>query len=299
MLGTGLLAFRWPFEVLVLAYVVLGPAHYLTQIAWMHRRGYFVGSARGLWLAAPALPLAALELAGGTLAIPVAAAVYAGTLAVALAMVLWPRRRLALAILALAPPVAFALRDVPVFTVGFALLLPTVVHVFVFTGAFLLVGTLRARSATAVLQVLVFGLLAVLLFRMPLHAEAFRPAPLIAEAADAFAPLARLLGRLSPEGHPDRASVAATRFLAFAYAYHYLNWFSKTRVIGWAEMPRRTAALLAATYVATLASYAVDAHLGFAIAFLLSVAHVLLELPLDARTFGKLGAALFGRARAA
>ena len=29
------------------------------------------------------------------------------------------------------------------------------------------------------------------------------------------------------------------RFIAFAYTYHYLNWFTKTRVIGWADILRR------------------------------------------------------------
>ena len=30
-----------PFELFLFAYAVLGPAHYLTQISWLHDRKYF------------------------------------------------------------------------------------------------------------------------------------------------------------------------------------------------------------------------------------------------------------------
>ncbi len=36
------LAYLVPFELLLLAYVVLGPAHYLTEISWLHDRKYFL-----------------------------------------------------------------------------------------------------------------------------------------------------------------------------------------------------------------------------------------------------------------
>ena len=44
-LGLMLLAFAAsylvPFELLLLAYVVLGPAHYFTEISWLHDRSYY------------------------------------------------------------------------------------------------------------------------------------------------------------------------------------------------------------------------------------------------------------------
>src|SRR5450432_3798990 len=39
-------AFALPFELFLFSYAVLGPLHYLTQIAWMHDRGYFTRDAR-------------------------------------------------------------------------------------------------------------------------------------------------------------------------------------------------------------------------------------------------------------
>src|ERR1700743_2134755 len=49
------LAYVLPFELLLLAYIVLGPAHYYTEISWLHDRSYFMPH-RAL---AIALPLAA------------------------------------------------------------------------------------------------------------------------------------------------------------------------------------------------------------------------------------------------
>src|ERR1700687_4121908 len=48
-------AYLVPFELLLLAYVVLGPAHYFTEISWLHDRSYFLphrGIALGLTLLA-------------------------------------------------------------------------------------------------------------------------------------------------------------------------------------------------------------------------------------------------------
>ena len=47
-----------PFELLLFAYVVLGPAHYTTEISWLHDRKYFLPY-RGLALALAAVAIAA------------------------------------------------------------------------------------------------------------------------------------------------------------------------------------------------------------------------------------------------
>ncbi len=55
MLSALALTYLVPFELLLLAYVVLGPAHYATEISWLHDRKYFLpqrGIALGLALVA-------------------------------------------------------------------------------------------------------------------------------------------------------------------------------------------------------------------------------------------------------
>ena len=36
-----LVAFYVPFELFLFSYAILGPAHYLTEISWLHERNYF------------------------------------------------------------------------------------------------------------------------------------------------------------------------------------------------------------------------------------------------------------------
>src|SRR5262245_24489410 len=61
-------AFRYPFELFLFAYTVLGPLHYSTEISWLHDRKYFTRSlhARRYWLLLVGAAL--LVLAWGLLA---------------------------------------------------------------------------------------------------------------------------------------------------------------------------------------------------------------------------------------
>src|ERR1043165_9519880 len=52
------LAYLVPFELLLLAYVVLGPAHYATEISWLHDRKYFLPQ-RGIAVALAAIAIIA------------------------------------------------------------------------------------------------------------------------------------------------------------------------------------------------------------------------------------------------
>src|ERR1700722_19366782 len=41
MLLTAAAAFARPFELFLIAYALLGPLHYLTEISWLHDRNYY------------------------------------------------------------------------------------------------------------------------------------------------------------------------------------------------------------------------------------------------------------------
>lgn len=74
-------------------------------------------------------------------------------------------------------------------------------------------------------------------------------------------------------------------FLAFAYTDHYLNWFSKTTLIGWGQtLTKRTTAIIAVLWVASIALYMWDYTFGLRVLFFVSFLHVVLEFPLNART---------------
>jgi hypothetical protein len=71
-------------------------------------------------------------------------------------------------------------------------------------------------------------------------------------------------------------------FIAFAYTYHYLNWFSKTSIIGWHKGTSKTRlGIIAAIWVASISFYLYDYRTGIIVLFFLSFLHVFLEFPLN------------------
>jgi hypothetical protein len=71
------------------------------------------------------------------------------------------------------------------------------------------------------------------------------------------------------------------RFIAFAYTYHYLNWFSKTSIIRWHEVGTKRLMAVGALWLASVGLYIYDYSLGFQWLFVLSVTHIYLEFPLN------------------
>jgi hypothetical protein len=71
------------------------------------------------------------------------------------------------------------------------------------------------------------------------------------------------------------------RFIAFAYLYHYLNWFSKTEVIRWHKIPKIRFIAIVVIWAGASVFYAYDYSLGLSLLFFLSFTHVLLEFPLN------------------
>jgi hypothetical protein len=82
------------------------------------------------------------------------------------------------------------------------------------------------------------------------------------------------------------------QFIAFAYTYHYLNWFSKTSVIGWHRIGRRALTLVIVLWLGFVGLYAWDYRLGMSCLFVLGLAHVVLEFPLNHLSFMNVGGEL-------
>jgi hypothetical protein len=95
--------------------------------------------------------------------------------------------------------------------------------------------------------------------------------------------------------HPLALSLMA--FIAFAYLYHYLNWFSKTSVIRWNDISRTRLVAVIALWLVSVGLYAYDTAVGFQWLFFLSFSHVLLEFPLNHVTVITIGREIGGRLR--
>ena len=239
-------------------------------------------------------------------------------------------------------------------SVVFALtsLVPTLIHVYLFTGLFMLFGALKSRSKTGLISIVFFILIPIILvFSLPVKKEgnylsSYGTEAYYAEGTGFFntnVSIMRQFG-LSPnmtnkdyidqfvkdssekqqyymlwkdsldndfiiqnEGHPyygkpipladtkegsqkdnwwsivffSEIGIMLMRFIAFAYLYHYLNWFSKTEVIRWHKVPKVRFVGVIALWLVACGLYAYDYAVGLSFLFFLSFTHVLLEFPLN------------------
>jgi hypothetical protein len=89
--------------------------------------------------------------------------------------------------------------------------------------------------------------------------------------------------------YESTSGLMVMRFIAFAYTYHYLNWFSKTSIIKWHEVSARRTVGIVGLWLLSLALYAHDYQTGMMALYFLSILHVMLEFPLNHRTFVGIG----------
>ena len=89
--------------------------------------------------------------------------------------------------------------------------------------------------------------------------------------------------------YTHKGSIILTRVIAFAYTYHYLNWFSKTRVINWHRISLTRAIIIGLIWAASVGLYFYNYRIGYRWLFILSLSHVILEFPLNHRSFVGIG----------
>jgi hypothetical protein len=292
-------AFAWPFQLFLFSYAVLGPAHYLTEIAWLHDRDYFVrpATARRVWLLVVGATLAvvvygiAVTLATGRTVDPrweMGLFYLAFAAACAAGLNASPRTQILLAVVALA---WLSTLNAWRYYAVIAFFLITIIHVGLFTAAFMLYGALKSRSASALGALGVFVACTASFF---LYVPA-AGTPVSSSIRDVYgsfnalnAELLKLFGlgtgTTPREIYESGEGLAVMRFIAFAYTYHYLNWFSKTSIIRWHDPAKRQAAWIAALWLVALALYFYDYTIGMTFLYSLSILHVMLEFPLNHQT---------------
>lgn len=307
MVASCVAAFVLPFELFLFAYAVLGPLHYLTEISWIHDRRYFLREDDrwrpvAIWLGLVAITLVAMivglvrEHLLHAPATPVWEIGLFYIVFVAAALFAFGGNRIAVAGAIVLTGIGAWLFSASPYYGLIAFLIITIVHVFVFTGAFVLFGALKARSLSGGLSLLVFVACALSFFVLAPDWAAgtgdfirtsYQPFELLnGELIHVFG-----LGQGSAltDIYASSAGLTVMRLIAFAYTYHYLNWFTKTSVIGWHRIPKARAAAILALWIAAVAVYAYSYVLGFVVLYALSVLHVMLELPLNHQSFAGIG----------
>jgi len=304
-----LVAFFFPFEAFLFSYGVLGPLLYLTEIGWLHKKGYFTtGNYDYIFLALLAfgINLGFLGLSDFFNEVSTSL-IYLGFLA-ALAMVSIKNNSLKVVCIILLFAFSTAIiGDSPLYQIFFAVYLPTIIHVFIFTALFIIYGALKNKSLPGFISVIVFGICAISFFYFPVGYQQLASMEYIKQSYRGFAPLNQIMLNLFGFNELNSFKEATNnaifnsqsgymvmRFVAFAYIYHYLNWFSKTSVIQWHKVPKTTLAIVAVLWVASILLYAYDYMAGLKWLFLLSFLHVLLEFPLNYRSIIGIGQEIKG-----
>jgi hypothetical protein len=317
MIVATLAALARPFEVFLLVYAFLGPLHYLTEISWLHDRNYFMRGKHGQWVliaVAGIIVITDLQLISG-IPTPVKIAVtYIGFFS-ALVFVLtanWWKRLGSFVLLAITSPLIVRID----FTNSFFLLfLPSVMHVFVFTGLFILMGALKGRSKSGIASLLVFCACAVSFFLIGPFDSGDRVSSSVRATYQPFALLnyavtapfnrhdisvpsnaAEFVNFINTALYHSPGVMAFMGFIAFAYTYHYLNWFSKTSIIQWHDIPRSRLVAIVIIWLISLGLFLYDYMLGLRWLYFLSFTHVLLEFPLNHLTMINLGKEFKARA---
>jgi len=313
---TLMMALAWPFQLFLFSYIVIGPWHYLTEINWLDKQKYFLQSKDSRVFVWSMVGLVLL-LTAGTLfpqtgtwewGKPMFNAVYGSTGNPFAEVVKWSWSLMLIAFVTAAawlftnrwslrvPIIVFCIVStlffyrVPWAGIVFGLLLPTIVHVFLFTMLFMWYGTLKSRSGWGYANMISMMLAVMVIAISPVRAESIALSDSVVQLtlASAFHQINYAINHFffgtMNDGKADLASPAFFKvqaFLAFAYTYHYLNWFSKTSIIKWHQVEKKKFGFSAALWVVSLALYKVDYRLGFAAVSVLSLLHIVLEFPLN------------------
>lgn len=296
MLVSAVLAFILPFELFLFSYAVLGPLHYLTEIGWLHKKNYYTkGKYDFLFLTFfCALVFYYSFISNKASATFVASIILYGLLLSAVFVFIKDNLyRIVLAVLII---IGIAISKTgESYFVWAGVFLPTIIHVFLFTWVFMFFGVLKNKSKAGYLSVGVLGLIAVSFFVIKAPSLHYQVSEYVNKSYDLFSflnlKLVELFGLNTGTTdsqeiiYQTNAGFIVMRFIAFSYTYHYLNWFSKTSVIQWHKVPKKTLFITIVLWVLSVALYVIDYNIGLKALYFLSFLHVFLEFPLNIVSF--------------
>ena len=310
MLISLMAAYILPFELFLFSYAVLGPLHYLTEISWLDKKNYFVKSKKDIWLFVLLVVFITIGMFNSKAKTNdfIGSFLFSGF--VYALVILYVEKlgvKLFLVFLTFIVSLIFHFNKYPDFPfMLFAVWLPTIIHVFIFTGLFILYGALKSGSSSGIISLLVFIICATTFFiYMPEH-FGIAVSDYGKKAYSYFRILNTSLynvfgfGTLQTNDNAlyfSAKAVAVMRFIAFAYTYHYLNWFSKTSVIKWNQISKNRLGIIIVLWIISVGLYAFSYKIGFYALFLLSMLHVFFEFPLNHQTFIGIGKELKSRIR--
>lgn len=310
-----ILAVVLPFQTFLYSYAILGPLHYLTEVNWLNDKKFFVYQpvvfkrvvlVFSIVYVLPflvQLPLLFNFFNPEQVALfhsiqPWMNGVTMAILGLSIGLVFFKELRLGL-ILAfiMGASVALLVKN-HFYNSWVGVFLPTLIHVYVFTTLFMLYGTLKVKSTAGYFNVALMVLVPFLIGALP---EEYISKPdhflSVVYFENNFHVMNARVAELFDFELP-RLNMRIQVFIAFAYIYHYLNWFTKTTVIGWhKKITAKKTILISSLWITSIFFYWIDFKTGFILVLFFSVLHVFSELPLNVISIKGIGEQLFGKVK--
>ena len=279
-----------PFETFLFSYAVLGPLHYLTELQWLSKKDFFVPKTKISIFVILSTSITLLLFLNYYLFYIQKTEILVGLVLSSFFVLCFNlillsntnrARFFSLGFVLLLGILYFVK---PVLIILFGLFLPTIIHVYVFTFFFMIVGYFKSSNRFALVSILMLALVPLLIYFFPLEnlIESHLNSKKIYNSTG-FRIINKWMVLIFGKNiDADTIILKAQIFIAFAYTYHYLNWFSKTSIIGWAKTLRlKKMILVLGIWVLSIALYLYNYQIGLMVLFFLSMIHVLAEFPLN------------------
>lgn len=290
ILLSGIFAFVLPFHTFLFVYAFLGPLHYATEINWLQQRNFFLqDNSKVYYLFVPIILIGSIVYIT-TLAKfkPIIPFLIFFTFLVSIfnTSVNFKLHKNRKFILCLLTGIGFFYYFRNSFNSFFSIFLPTLIHVFIFTGIFMLSGFLKTKNKLSLFTFIIFIIVSLCLISFNLNSTFIMEN--IANKYNSFEKLNSTLFYIfnkdilaSQDIYYSNFGIRIMQFIAFTYTYHYLNWFSKTSIIQWHKTTKIKIALIILIWILSVLLYLYNYKTGLYWLYLLSLTHVILEFPLD------------------
>ncbi len=284
-----------PFELFLFSYAILGPLHYLTEISWLHDKNYYTKQRYDVVILILVGLLMTVKFFNQYLELdfPDGFDANLGYIAL-LCSVIFVTVKNKLYRIGGILLVIFTSQLSHHMILFFTVFLPTLIHVYFFTAFFMLYGALKSNSRLGIPSVIAMILCPLILF-LVFPDYTFYPPTEYSKGAYSMFKVVNIRWLMIVNGIPiqsnpaawdtivfgSKAGILLMRFIAFAYTYHYLNWFSKTKVIQWHKVPKWRFIGVIVLWLISISLYIADYLTGLKWLVFLSFLHVLLEFPLN------------------
>lgn len=302
-----IIAIVFPFKLFLFSYAFLGPLHYLTEINWLNKQGYFITSKNKIWklfYLSLCLIITILGLTKLLFTISEESLFFfikdvnfllITLLFFSVSFILFKKPFYIIISLFFSILLSVLIKTYLNTTIAFlGLFIPTLIHVFIFTLFFMIYGAIKSKSKLGFFCSSLLILVIMYITVMDITPNDYELTEyidnifIITSMPKIINFATNIFGGENLEYCFNDLTIIGIKtqiFIAFAYTYHYLNWFSKTSIIGWKKaLSKKTFIIILYIWIVSIVIYLKDYETGYAVLFILSYIHVLLEFPLNILT---------------